>query len=215
LKGMCASASCSGHGSCRASGECECVAGWMGAHCENETACAGVSCGGHGRCRAGACACTDGWSGAHCETPPDPCQYPAPVSCGAHGSCQGGNCSCVAGWGGARCNLSCPAHATLAPDGRYCSDLAGQCVGPGGSTDGVNAKWKDGVSRPACRAECDANPACTGYTYASVGRCFVHGSGLDTDLGGGWTAFPHPNTTISGADSSASGRVCAAVAGRN
>jgi hypothetical protein len=168
------------------------------------------------------CSCVSGWTGAHCEAPPDPCRYPAPVSCGAHGSCQGGNCSCVAGWGGARCEvaaapLSCPAGATAAPGARYCSDLVGWCKGPAGRSDNVNAKGKLGVaSRDACRAGCDAAPACVGYTYlASNGRCWVYGPGLDTDLGGGWIAATWPATTIGGADSGVPGAVCAAVAGRN
>jgi hypothetical protein len=202
---------------------CSCVSGWTGAHCETEdAACAGVSCGGHGRCRAGACACTGGWGGARCEAPPDPCRYPAPVSCGAHGSCQGGNCSCVAGWGGARCEvaaaplLRCPAGATAAPGARYCSDLVGECLGPGGSGDYVNGKYKGGVAtRSDCQAFCDAAPACVGYAYyASAEGCDVYGPGLDTDLGGGWHAETRPTTTISGADG-ASDYVCAAVAGRN
>jgi hypothetical protein len=110
----------------------------------------------------------------------------------------------------------CPAGATAAPGARYCSDLVGQCVGPGGSVDYVNGKYKNGVaSRPDCQASCDANPACVGYAYYASGRfCRVFGPGLDTDLGGGWTADPDPATTIGGA-SGLSGLVCAAVAGRN
>jgi hypothetical protein len=81
--------------------------------------------------------------------------------------------------------------------------------------DAVNNKNKDGVTRPACRAECDANPACSGYSYrASDGSCYVHGLGLDTDLGGGWLAETHLATTIGGA-SGTSGTVCLAVVGRN
>jgi hypothetical protein len=114
-----------------------------------------------------------------------------------------------------QCVIACPAHATLAPGGRYCSDLVGFCVGLGGSSDYVNAKEKTGMSRPACQASCDAAPACTGYTYsASNGFCGVHGPGLDTDLGGGWEALTSPATTIGGADGR-SDYVCAAVAGRN
>eukprot|EP01047_Picozoa_sp_COSAG01_P062966 COSAG01_NODE_8089_length_2923_cov_3.175513_1_plen_486_part_00 len=110
----------------------------------------------------------------------------------------------------------CPAHATLAPGGRYCSDLVGFCEGPGGSGDHVNGKYKGGVSRLACRAGCDANAACVGYTYRanSGGYCIVHGPGLETDLGDGWHANSDPATTIAGADGR-SVHVCAAVAGRN
>jgi hypothetical protein len=113
----------------------------------------------------------------------------------------------------------CPAGATAGA--KYCSDLVGGCVGPGaGMYDYVNGKSKYGLTRPACRAECDANPACVGYDYAANagsdrgGFCFVHGPGLDTDLAGGWTAATEPDTTIVGA-TGWSGAVCAAVVGRN
>jgi hypothetical protein len=91
----------------------------------------------------------------------------------------------------------------------------GECRGPGGSDHRVNGKAKTGVAtRDACRAFCDAAPACVGYTYSSFEYCAVHGPGLDTDLAGGWSAFTHPTTTIGGADGVGL-YVCAAVAGRN
>jgi hypothetical protein len=127
---------------------------------------------------------------------------------------------CDAASGRCVATAPCPAHATLAPDSRYCSDLVGRCVGPGESGDRVNGKYKQGLTRPACRAECDASPACTGYTYygANSWYCNVHGPGLDTDLGGGWRPSTFPATTIGGASivgHGFSGHVCAAVAGRN
>eukprot|EP01049_Picozoa_sp_SAG25_P005173 SAG25_NODE_345_length_9393_cov_4.870468_3_plen_171_part_00 len=127
----------------------------------------------------------------------------------------------------------CPTGA--AASGKYCSDLAGECVGPGGPAvcaggvctapggGGVNNKYKGGssttdtkgISRPTCQASCDATPACVGYSYrAWNSQCFVHGPGLDTDLGGGWVADSHFATTIGGATGH-SNAVCAAVAGRN
>eukprot|EP01047_Picozoa_sp_COSAG01_P004383 COSAG01_NODE_144_length_24108_cov_11.490441_32_plen_430_part_00 len=142
------------------------------------------------------------------------------VSCGASvNTCvpTTGTCRCAALWSGARCDIGhCPAGATQAsPSDRYCSDLVGTCAGPGRSSDLVNAKYKRGVSRPACQAGCDANPACVGYSYAADdGHCRVLGPGLDTDLGGGWGAYTHPATTIGGTVGW-SGYVCAAVAGRN
>jgi hypothetical protein len=139
----------------------------------------------------------------------------APLVCdAASGRCNTLVCEAASG----RCNTAhCPAHATLALGGRYCSDLVGECVGPSGSSDYVNAKYKTGVTRPACQAECDANVACTGYSYHASNlflACQVHGPGLDTDLGGGWTAYTHPVTLIAGADGHSTW-VCAAVAGRN
>jgi hypothetical protein len=123
--------------------------------------------------------------------------------------------ACSSGYSGPTCQLGgCPAGATAG--GKYCSDLVGQCWGPGGSGDVVNAKYKYSVaSRADCQAGCDAAPACVGYAYqASYAACVVHGPGLDTDLGGGWTAFTAPATTIASADGT-SGILCAAVAGRN
>jgi hypothetical protein len=85
-------------------------------------------------------------------------------------------------------------------------------VGPGGSHDYANGKQKFPLTRPACRAACDANPACNGYSYLAGGsKCDLHGPGLDTDLAGGWYALTHPTTTIGGADGD-SNWVCAAVA---
>jgi hypothetical protein len=121
----------------------------------------------------------------------------------------------------------CPAGATAAPGARYCSDLVGACLGPGGSSviingsDWVNGKVKSGVSRSACQAGCDAAPACVGYDYyASYERCYVYGPGLDTDLAGGWFAFTNPTTTIASADGNSiyvdyRETICVAVAGRN
>eukprot|EP01047_Picozoa_sp_COSAG01_P012108 COSAG01_NODE_539_length_15749_cov_21.448307_2_plen_241_part_00 len=155
-------------------------------------------------------------------TPPagPPCEA---LHCNLHGACRLNSdgsfrtCACDAGFGGTHCeiNTDCPAGGTRAPGARYCSDLVGACRGPGGSDDHVNDKYKSGVTRPACQAECDAAPACTGYTYeASVGYCCVYGPGLDTDLGGGWYGSTDPTTTIGGTDGG-SAYVCAAVAGRN
>jgi hypothetical protein len=140
-----------------------------------------------------------------------------------------GTCRCAALWSGARCDIGhCPAGATQAsPSSRYCSDLAGVCVGPGLAwSDSVNGKYKYGVStRLACQAFCDdAAPACTGYAYRpglggsyGGGDCVVLGPGLDTDVAGGWRALTDPTTTIAGASTANgfSAYVCAAVAGRN
>jgi hypothetical protein len=110
----------------------------------------------------------------------------------------------------------CPAHATLVPGSRYCSDMVGSCEGPGGGA--LTTRVSGGITRPACQASCDAAPACVGYTYRNDGTCWVHGPGLDTDLAGGWSANTHPSgpvaTTIVGA-SGYSLNVCAAVAEHN
>ena len=102
---------------------------------------------------------------------------------------------------------------------KYCK-AGGRCVGPGGSGDYVNAKLFYGTSgEQVCRDECDASPACVGYSYGysgRSGRCYVHGPGLDTDLAGNWFAYTSPTTTIAGADYGYGYHyVCAAVAGRN
>jgi hypothetical protein len=111
------------------------------------------------------------------------------------------------------------------PGARYCSDLVGFCLGPGGRS--VNGKTGF-ATRAACQAQCNAAaPACVGYAYwASTEYCEVLGPGLDTNLAGGWEAATHPTTTIDSGDARAerssrcvqkpcSGVVCAAVAGRN
>jgi hypothetical protein len=159
-------------------------------------------------------------------TPPagPPCEA---LHCNLHGACRLNSdgsfrtCACDAGFGGTYCqiNTDCPAGGTRARGARYCSDLVGECQGPGGSTDQVNGKYKYPVTRPACQAGCDANPACTGYSYAArVEYCYVYGPGLDTDLAGGWWDRTRLTTTIGGASNGGSlgrGVVCAAVAGRN
>eukprot|EP01047_Picozoa_sp_COSAG01_P061210 COSAG01_NODE_7611_length_3127_cov_51.853038_4_plen_91_part_00 len=84
--------------------------------------------------------------------------------------------------------------------------------------DFINGKFKTLSTRDACRASCDANPACVGYSYSADLTCAMLGPGLDTDLAGGWYSNPSPTTTIAGASGSSvydAYRVCAAVAGRN
>jgi hypothetical protein len=99
----------------------------------------------------------------------------------------------------------------------------GHCQRPGGISDFVTYKFKQGVStRTACQAFCDASLACIGYAYRANyrgGYCIVIGPGLDTDLAGGWSPGCRIRencltTTIGGADGN-SAVVCAAVAGRN
>eukprot|EP01047_Picozoa_sp_COSAG01_P060091 COSAG01_NODE_7314_length_3255_cov_4.176489_2_plen_104_part_00 len=99
---------------------------------------------------------------------------------------------------------------------KYCSDLVGDCRGPGGSRDAVNHKYKWQVpTRHDCQVGCDASPACTGYTYrADQGYCAVHGPGLDRDLVGGWSAGTDHSTTIGGTNGNPL-YVCVVVAGRN
>jgi hypothetical protein len=162
-----------------------------------------------GRCVADRCVADAGLCGASVNT----CVAPGTCRCAA--AWQGARCdTCAPGHSGPTCQLGgCPAGATAS--GTYCSDLVGRCAGPGGRSDYTNGKEKDGGTRTACRAGCDANPACVGYTYhARYGLCRVHGPGLDTDLGGGWSAYTRPATTIGGANDD-SDYVCAAVAGRN
>jgi hypothetical protein len=90
----------------------------------------------------------------------------------------------------------------------------------GRSSDCINGKhyYLDDIN--VCQAQCDAAPACTGYSYdfrssGSSALCEVYGPGLDRDLAGGWDADTYPATTIGGADTSYSAYVCVAVAGRN
>jgi hypothetical protein len=161
-----------------------------------------------------------GEDGGAIPTPPagPPCEA---LHCNLHGACRlnsGGSfrtCVCTGGYSGPACQRSvCPGGATAG--GKYCSDLVGDCLGPGGKGL-VNGKGKIGAaSRTDCQAFCDAAAPCVGYSYrAHDGYCYVHGPGLDTDLAGGWTAYTEPATTIGGADISFSGWVCAAVARRN
>jgi hypothetical protein len=160
----------------------------------------------------------------HSPQPSPPASPCAGISC-IGGSCHAGACQCAAGWSGTHCEIKprCPGGATpVAGSNKYCSPLVGLCVGPGGSTDYVNGKYRKGViTQAACQAFCDAKPACVGYAYsASLGYCNVEGPGLDRDLGsgwmkwsadwsqtasGGWTARISPPITIAGADGGASG----------
>jgi hypothetical protein len=121
--------------------------------------------------------------------------------------------------------VHCPAGSTPLAGSTYCSDLVGECRGPGESRecrgpgvghDPVNCRFKSYVgTRADCQAECNAAPACVGYNYrASNEDCHLFGPGLDRDLGGGWSADTHTTTTI-GAVNSDSRFVCVVVAGRN
>ena len=109
----------------------------------------------------------------------------------------------------------CPAGATAARGARYCSDVAGTCVGPGGKVP-INHKFKYGLTRAECKAGCDSNKHCVGYNYRASDRwCAVYGPGLDTDLEGGWGAVTRNDVTTIGRGSAGYGGVCVAVAGRN
>jgi hypothetical protein len=80
------------------------------------------------------------------------------LHCNLHGACRLNSdgsfraCACDAGYSGPTCQLRvCPAGATAS--GKYCSDLVGECRGPGGDSDYVNGKYTDIVST---RGDCQA-----------------------------------------------------------
>lgn len=57
----------------------------------------------------------------------------------------------------------------------------GACRGPGGGNDKINSKFVHERDQATCKADCDAEPHCVGYTYhptANGGECMVHGPGM-------------------------------------
>lgn len=117
---------------------------------------------------------------------------------------------------------SCPAGAApaRAPGSRYCGPMAGVCQGstgtnvPGKNQDVMVASGSDVFSsEAACAAECTADPACIGYSYACRMGCMVHGPGIRAAAQTPWVAIGAANETATTivAGSGSSNVKCVAV----
>lgn len=97
--------SCSGHGACNASQQCNCHEGWIGEVCDMPR-CPG-DCHGQGLCLRGKCVCREGFYGDSCS------HRRCPNDCSGAGYCFHGTCHCTSGFGGADCALVRPQGQTL------------------------------------------------------------------------------------------------------
>jgi hypothetical protein len=68
--------------------------------------------------------------------------------------------------------------------------------GGGADATSVNGRWRDGLDRASCEVACKALPVCVGFSFTNtnVGRCFLHGEGLDSDLDGSGYMYHTPST---------------------
>ena len=70
--------------------------------------------------------------------------------------------------------------------------------GGGADATSVNGRWRDGLDRASCEDECKALPLCVGFGHTNggpnVGRCFLHGEGLDLGLDGSGYMYNIPST---------------------
>ena len=70
--------------------------------------------------------------------------------------------------------------------------------GGGADAMSVNGRWRDGLDRASCEVACKALPLCVGFSHTNggpnVGRCFLHGEGLDLGLDGSGYMYNIPST---------------------
>lgn len=175
----CAGQTCSGHGSCVASGSiasCRCDSGYepSGLTCVAVNPCAGQACSGHGACVASGatatCQCDSGYraQGLTCVVI-DPC---AGQTCSGHGTCQVQavtnvpKCACDAGY-----------HES----GLACVSDTDPCAGQLCSGKGTCKAWK---AVPVCA--CDAGYSPTGLTCVPTSQ-LCKGGPIDFDVDGDGT----------------------------
>lgn len=111
--------SCSGHGTCDATGMCKCAEAYTGPVCEFHDCSPSDAnaCSGHGTCDIGHCVCVDGFVDSSCSTRECPRAGAANNMCAGHGACINGVCSCDAGWESNSCSkriLSTPKATSVA-----------------------------------------------------------------------------------------------------
>ena len=137
-----AKTTCSGWGTCKEDGTCECNNGHGGSNCRTWICAQGIDftpCGPHGTCDEttphtypegsfkGTCKCKDGWSGYNCDEPPCPrgpgVRKDLDILCSNRGKCYNKKCICDSPYTGDSCqNKECPKST----DGRICGD--GVCI---------------------------------------------------------------------------------------
>jgi hypothetical protein len=93
-------ASCTGHGTCLESQECECDYEFTGKACNLLSCATKNDCSKHGICNNGTCVCNAGWGHDDCSEK----VYPeCPLGCNGVGECKRGKCFCPPGYYGDSC----------------------------------------------------------------------------------------------------------------
>lgn len=105
---------CNGNGQC-AAGQCTCLPGFSGEHCDVALCPSGCGRPDQGTCAGpNQCKCTAGWTGPICSEPAASGEVCCPNGCSGNGVCQNSVCQCNSGFYGPDCSHAIPSYVNSA-----------------------------------------------------------------------------------------------------